>query len=139
MHIHDYSVARLLNKTFGKGQLLTYFIDDAIMLTYVLYYKQNKWSTLSSAVRIVEFSLLENSYHVCRLCGWSSTKNLLSSWSSSHVQLLPILYMGTFNMSDKILYMLIFVVDNVVYMDSVNNSNKAWHALIQCKCSVQPQ
>ena len=50
LHVHDYSVSRLRNKAVGRAHLVGNFVDEAVMLTFVLYHKQNKCPTLSSDV-----------------------------------------------------------------------------------------
>ena len=98
------------NKAVGKDVLMSNFIHDAIKLSYVLYYKQNRLLALSSAVQFVESTLLGRLLQSpTEAVADPLPKHLLFGLWSSSVQCYQVLeggcsrpYMGTVNNSDKI-------------------------------------
>ena len=47
------------NKAAGKDHLISNIVNKAINLMHVMFYKQNKWPVLRSAIWFVVFVLLE--------------------------------------------------------------------------------
>ena len=79
-----------------------------------------------SAVWFLKFSLLADCYQVQRRLQLILYQNICCLVGGV---LLCNCYMGTANNSNKTWHVLISVVDNMVYMGTVNNS-KTWHVLI---------
>ena len=71
---HDYSVSQLWNKVFGNDHLVSNFIDDAIKLMHVQYYKRNEYT---------------RAQFCCLVCGILASGKLLKSPKEAVADPLP--------------------------------------------------